>query len=338
MLEIKRVTYVILMVTCCLLLAAQDDKSLSAAYQDEGSYITWVNQYPPLKTDEEGKAGRKIMNFFFGNSNEHILIKPVAVLAESPDNYWLLDQGSGTVIKIEDQVGDITHFRKKSSEILASLVGICPGPGEKILFSDSYLNKIFIYSPEKNDLKVLNDSLVLNRPTGVAYNAVSHEVWVVETLEHCVTILDEEGHFKKRIGRRGILPGEFNFPTSIWIDKFGKVFIVDAMNFRIQVLSQAGELLSVFGKAGDATGCLARPKGIATDSEGNIYVADALFNVIQIFDMQGNFLYKFGMQGQNPGEFWMPAGIYIDDSDFIYVADTYNARVQVFQFTRNKEK
>jgi DNA-binding beta-propeller fold protein YncE len=303
----------------------------------DDQYIKWIYQFPSAGPDKQTRFGDRLLNSIFGKNNSIALTKPVAVCAEDTSNYWILDQENGTMFRIREQVGDIPHFRNKSLKYFPSLVGICSLPNGKFIFSDSKLNKLFTFSPVSRELEIFNDSLILNRPTGVAYSFVNQQLWVVETNSHCITILNLQGQIIKKIGQRGIAPGEFNFPTNIWIDQFGKVFIVDALNYRIQVFSENGEIICAFGKAGDATGYFARPKGIATDSDGNIYVADALFNTIQIFDTEGNFLYNFGIQGRDKGNFWMPSGIYIDKHDFIYVADTYNSRVQVFQYLKGDQ-
>jgi DNA-binding beta-propeller fold protein YncE len=255
----------------------------------------------------------------------------VAISAVNSELFWTIDQENGLIFKVDKGVGEITQFKNKHYKQFPSLVGMCALPGGKMLFSDSFLNKIFVFEKGKSRLISLNDSLTFERPTGIAYSMLTHEIWVLETTANRITVMNEQGKFIRRLGNRGAEPGEFNFPTSIWIDNTGIVYIVDALNFRVQIFSQEGKVLRVFGKNGDAAGNFARPKGIATDSYGNIYVADALFNVVQIFDSSGHFLYRFGKQGQKNGEFWMPSGIYIDEKDFIYIADSYNSRVQVFK-------
>jgi DNA-binding beta-propeller fold protein YncE len=300
---------------------------------DENQRITWVDQYPLLNGEKDLQKNKKgFFDFVFGKKNSLELTKPVNIVARNKDNYWILDQANGVIFQINQKVGDMTHVRKKQFTRFPSLVGFCFFPGNKMLFTDSYLNKIFVYTPDKKEITEIYDSLAFIQPTGIAYSELNHEIWLVETGAHSVLILDEKGQRKKRVGKRGEEPGEFNYPTSIWIDKSGKVYIVDALNFRIQVFNKDGELISVFGKNGDGGGNFARPKGIATDSYGNIYVVDALFNAVQIFDISGKFLYSFGTQGQGNGEFWMPSGIFIDDKNYIYVADCYNSRVQIFQF------
>jgi len=294
--------------------------------------VTWVRQFPSVLNDKNSrKVGDRIIEFIFGKKNNTELTKPVAVLAMDSEISWVLDQENGVIFKFQGEVGEITHFKNKTYKFFRSLVGLCTLPDGTILFTDSYWNKVFSFQATGKYLKPLNDSLVFDRPTGIAYLVGKKQLWVVETNAHRITILDINGHLVRRIGQRGTGPGEFNYPTSIWIDKTNKIFIVDAMNFRIQIFDKEGNFISMFGKIGDATGYFARPKGIATDSYGHVYVADALFNAVQIFDQGGHFLYTFGTQGHGQGEFWMPAGIYIDNKDNIYVTDSYNSRVQVFQ-------
>ena len=237
-----------------------------------------------------------------------------------------------------NNVGNGPRFIEKKNKNLASLVGICKFHDNEILFTDSYLNKIFLVDVQKKEFSVLNDSLKLNKVTGIAYCELTKQIWVLETDEHRIVILSEKGEIIKKIGSRGSTKGKFNYPTHIWIDKKGNAYVVDAMNFRVQVFNKEGEIISVFGSNGDATGYFASPKGIATDSYGHIYIADALFHVVQVFDIYGNFLYRFGSQGQDEGQFWMPSGIYIDENDKIYVADSYNSRVQIFQLITGGKK
>jgi len=307
--------------------------------QNKKNYsIHWVSQFPEAKSrkksDNKERKTRKNKNWFsdliFGEKSAD-LVKPMSVLAVNPDTFWVADQGIGSILQVFNQVGEITQFRNKAVESIPSIVGSCFMPNDKILFTDSKLNKIFQFVPGDKELQILNDSIVLEQPTGIAYSVVNKQIWVVETKAHRIAVLNDKGKLIKQIGGRGNAPGEFNFPTYIWIDRSGLVYVVDAMNFRVQIFDKNGEYISAFGEIGDASGYFSRPKGIATDSFGHIYVSDALFHVIQVFDRTGKLLYSLGSQGQEKEQFWMPAGIYIDHKDFIYIADSYNSRVQIFQ-------
>lgn len=296
------------------------------------SRIVRVKQFPAPEGDGyERSTAEKIVDFIMGSKARAILTRPISILAEDTNTVWVLDQALGNVFKFENKLGDITHIRNSEYETFKSLVDICSYTENKFLFTDSYLNKIFVYNIENSEVISLNENLNLNQPTGICFSAESDEIWVVETGAHRIVILNGKGQLKKTIGTRGTASGEFNFPTHISQGKTGNVFVVDALNYRIQIFSQEGNFLYSFGKQGDATGHFARPKGIATDSDGNIYIADALFHAVQIFDQTGKFLYTFGTQGHEQGEFWMPSGLFIDKHDYIYVADSYNSRIQVFK-------
>ena len=314
------------------LIYCQDQEIYLHETMDTSYRIMWVGQYPdddgePLKRNFKDRLELVIT----GSSGASKLSKPVTLCVLNDGSWWVLDQATQSIVRVEKQVGDIPHFKNSKDLFFPSLVGICKFSDNRMLISDSFLNKIFVLSPDKKEIKDLNDSLKLDQPTGIAYNPHNKEVWVVETRSHRISILDENGQFIRHFGQRGTAPGEFNFPTSIWIDDSGTIFIVDAMNFRIQIFSSDGEFISVFGEIGDATGYFARPKGIATDTFGHIYIADALYHVVQVFNVKGQYLYSFGNQGREKGEFWMPGGIYIDNDNNIYVADTYNSRIQVFK-------
>lgn len=311
-----------------------DPKLISTNYPQ----IEWINSWPSEDNKPKKKNFKDQFKSVVLGKKTPVLSNPVSIFVNSADEFWVLDQGNKTVFQVKNGVGDIPHSIAKSDHDFSSLVGICASAGSGVLFTDSKTQKIYRISPEKKKLEVLNDTMVLEQPTGIAYSSEKKEIWVVETKAHRIAVLNEKGELIKRIGSRGNAPGEFNYPTHIWINSKGNIYINDAMNFRIQVLNPEGAVISVFGEAGDASGYLARPKGIATDSFGNIYVVDALFHVVQVFDIKGNLLYKFGKQGHGNGEFWLPSGIFIDASDTIYVADTYNSRIQIFKLIHTESK
>jgi DNA-binding beta-propeller fold protein YncE len=293
--------------------------------------VKWVKQWPSVDNKLKPHGFRNRFNAIFLGKKMPVLTRPVNVFAVDKENFWVLDQEVMSIFSVKEGVGDIPHFLQKGQFDFSSLIGICEGPSNSMFVTDSHAGKIYRVVPEKKTVQVVNDTLLLNQPTGIAWSAITGEIWVVETNAHRITVLNGEGAIVKRIGLRGTAPGEFNYPTYIHIDDAGLIYIVDAMNFRIQVLKSSGEVVSVFGQQGDASGYFARPKGVATDSHGNIYIVDALFHTVQAFDLTGKYLISLGSQGHGEAEFWMPSGIYIDRDDFIYVADSYNSRVQVFQ-------
>ncbi len=315
---------------------AQDTILPDSAIKADVVHIRWVGEFPSEQKNS-GKKGLfdRIGEFVFGKKPA-VLIKPVAVLAQSPELFWVLDQKNNSIALIEHQKGATLNPKSKDDQSFNSLVGICELPNKNMLITDSRLNEIFLLTNGGKKVTVFKESLKLQQPTGIAYSGSKDEIWVLETKAHRIAILNSNGALLRTIGSRGNGPGEFNFPTHIWIDHQGFVYIVDSMNFRVQIFNNDGEWVSMFGQVGDATGYFARPKGIAVDSKGNIYVVDALFHTVQIFNREGQLLYNFGNQGHKSGDFWMPLGIYIDNDDYIFIADSYNSRVQIFQLINHE--
>ncbi len=297
--------------------------------QETGVYsVKWIGQFPEEREPAGRSWGERITSLLIGERSM-ALVKPFGVVAAHPEDLCILDQGAGTLLKVDQGRAKMVRSMNRGSQEYPSLVGISEGNGSDLYVTDSRLNLVCRVAGEQ--IEPITGAATLQQPTGIAFHPLSQELWVCETAGHRIAILGSDGRLIKRIGKRGADPGEFNFPTFIWIDGEGKVYIVDSMNFRVQVLDAEGNFLFCFGENGDGTGQMARPKGIATDSHGNIYLADALFHVVQVFDREGHYLDNFGGQGQGHGEFWMPAGIFIDRQDCIYVADSYNAKIQIFQ-------
>lgn len=317
---------------------AQTVNSNSNSKSTYSPKIEWLSVWPSDLYKHRSKNVKNQINAILFGIRTPLLSNPVSIVADNPNEFWVLDQGNKVLFEVKKGVGDIPQSVIKTDFDLSSLVGICEGPNLSILFTDSKAQKIYKILSGQKKIQILNDTLVLQQPTGIAYSPERKEIYVVETKAHRITVLNEKGELIRRIGSRGNSPGMFNYPTHICIDRKGHLYITDAMNFRIQVFNSNGEVISVFGQAGDSTGHFASPKGIATDSFGNIYVVDALFHVVQVFDINGVFLYKFGNQGHGNSEFWMPTGIFIDKNDNIYVADSYNSRVQIFQLKYSDSK
>jgi DNA-binding beta-propeller fold protein YncE len=299
-------------------------------------YIEYVKEFPIPEWDKTPDGIFKSVGKFFFGKTPIIITKPISVLALNPDKLWILDQGTGKIISLENNKATIPSFTNNSKHNFSSLLDLAFLTKEEILFTDSRLNHIFQLNTKDENLTILNDSLKLNQPTGIAYSSKSDQIWVVETASHQISILNKKGDLVKKIGKRGSGYGEFNFPTFITINKSGFVYVVDAMNFRIQIFDLDGKFIASFGQVGNGSGSFASPKGIATDSFGNVYIVDALFHAVQIFDKSGTFLYAFGKQGHGTEEFWMPTGICIDDENFIYITDTYNSRVQIFKLMNGR--
>ena len=274
----------------------------------------------------------RLKDFFFGEAEARI-VRPMAVVA-SGGIVYVADPGARGVHRFDIAGGDYALITAADDTPLPSPVGLARGAGGEVYVADSRLAQVFVIRPGARMAVPLRLDARLTQPTGVAFDAASGRLFVVDTAEHRVQVFERDGALAGSIGRRGSGDGEFNYPTYIWRTPEGRLYVTDSLNFRIQVFDARGQFAATFGRQGDGTGDAARQKGVATDRYGHVYVVDALFHAFQIFDTTGRLLLPVGERGRERGEFWLPTGIFIDqdDGDTIYIADSYNQRIQVLRY------
>jgi DNA-binding beta-propeller fold protein YncE len=310
-------------------------------------------------TDIKGEPSffGKLVQGLFGRSREKLL-KPYGVAKDERDRLYVADTAGMAVYRFDLETGDAKRyaqfyscpqdgapekrsflgrlFSRRPKTAFASPIGVAVDRAGGFYVSDSVLQKVFAFDESGKCLRVFGSDKELSRPSGIAINKELERLYVTDTVRHKVIVYSLAGEFLFEFGQRGEEPGNFNFPTNIFIDAQGKVFVTDSLNFRVEVFTSEGEVLTHFGRLGNVSGSFNKPKGIAVDSEGHIYVVDSLFDNVQIFDPDGRFLLAFGTSGVDEGEFWLPSGIFIDERDNIYVSDSYNTRVQIFRYIRHE--
>jgi sugar lactone lactonase YvrE len=330
---------------CLVLAAAGCTPKLQPIFEEPIPPITWPPAPAPpriryvgqLRSSEDLKPPRNafqaIGEFFVGAEAPKPLYGPRSVVGTADGRrLWIADPGGRCLHVLDLDDRSYQKIRKAGSAALLSPVDVCLGPEDVIYVCDSESIDVYQFSAVTGGfLGSLRLPEEIGRPAAVGFDANAQELYVVDVSRHDIKVLDREGRLLRILGRRGLAPGEFNFPSDVVVDG-GVIWVVDTGNQRVQSLTPTGEPIATFAQAGDAPGDLALPKGIAFDSDGHAYVVDARFENVQIFDRSGRLLLMFGGEGDGPGEFWLPAGIFIDGQDRIWVCDTYNARVQVFQY------
>ena len=282
----------------------------------------------PVDIGQSPSFFRRIGNWLTGDNGEsQKLQKPFGIALDENGNLCLTDTGNNYVCYLDfahkqwkrwNAIGKL-HF--KSPVAIARRNGI-------FYVADSELGKVIAFGDNGKLLFQIGEPL--KRPVGLAIAGDS--LVVVDSQLHSVFVFDLLGKFKFQFGKRGVDPGEFNFPTHVSADNFGHLLVTDSLNSRVQVFTTDGKFVSEIGSAGDTSGHFGRPKGVAADAFDHIYVADAVFSNIQIFDLHGQLLLNLGGAGTRAGEFGLPNGIAIGADNTIYIADCYNHRVQVLKY------
>ena len=275
---------------------------------------------------------QRVVDFIAGGSDLTIG-KPYGVFFDEQQRLLVVDVAFAMVHVMDLKNKSYSIIGEGEQNVFRTPIAVTEDDDENVYITDAGTGIVHRYSFKEKKLEPLT-SVKLERPTGIAYNKGNKLLYITDTASHQVVIFDLAGRERFRIGGRGEAPGQFNYPTDLFIDPQGRLYVTDVLNSRIQIFSASGAFLKTFGQAGNKSGRFAKPKGVAVDSEGHIYVCDALLDAVQIFDDSGRLLLDFGGTGTEPGRFWMPSGIHIDSNNYIYVADAYNRRVQVFKYLK----
>ncbi len=261
------------------------------------------------------------------NNGRQKLNRPFGLSLDEAGNLLVADTGSATVCYLD-------FARKKwlrwssvgGTPFLSPVSAVRRGP--TFFVADSGLGKVLAFDEQGKIRFAITNGL--ERPAGLAL--AGDHLLIADSQRHQIVVCGLQGEFISRFGRRGLGPGEFNFPTHVSVDGHRRIYVTDSLNCRIQVFDPDGRFLRAFGSAGDGPGCFSRPKGVAVDRDGHVYVVDGVFNNVQIFDEAGQLLLDWGGAGSAAGQFCLPNAIVINSKNEIFVADAYNHRLQMFRY------
>jgi DNA-binding beta-propeller fold protein YncE len=295
---------------------------------DEPRVVYVRSLHAPRDIGQSPSLFTRLGHWITGENGESMsLQKPFGLALDESGNLCITDTGADRIYYCDFIHKQWRTYDSAGKTRFESPVAVARRNGI-FYVADSQLGKVLAFRDDGKS--VWEISALLIRPVGLAIAGDS--LAVVDSQAHAVFVFDLQGKLRFRFGRRGVGPGEFNFPTHIAADRQGHLLVTDAMNSRIQVFDFGGKFISMFGSNGDTSGHFGRPKGVAADTFDHIYVADAMFDNLQVFDLSGRLLLNIGQSGNRPGEFGLPAGVAIGADNQIYVADGYNHRVQVLKY------
>ena len=203
-----------------------------------------------------------------------------------------------------------------------------------ILVTDRANNRIQKFTDEGQFLTAVGKAgsgpLLFNDLTDIAFSTINKKVYVVDSINHHIQVLNSDLTFSSTFGKQGIGKGQFNYPWGIACDNTGKVYVADTGNHRIQVFTAEGKFIRMFGGRGQGKGELARPHYVTVDTSGMVYVSEKDNHRVSVFTTEGQFVTLFGKKGAGPGEFNSPQGLAVDNNGVVYVCDFSNSHIQVF--------
>ena len=139
------------------------------------------------------------------------------------------------------------------------------------------------------------------------------ELYVCDSNNHRIQVLDLDLKFKRSFGSQGKAAGQFCYPTSIAFDSNGQIFIADSMNNRIQCFSSKEcPLYAIEHKN------LSTPTGLLLHDD-HLYVTDYHNHRVMVITLAGDFVTTFGSEHVK-----FPEGITVDEDGFLYVTSDHS--------------
>jgi DNA-binding beta-propeller fold protein YncE len=280
-------------------------------------------------------SGRKLFEWIVGLTGQGtdpvVLQRPQSGVVDADGRVLITDVSRNAVFVFDEARARLEVWEQAAArQRFVAPIGIALGRGGEVLVADAELGRVFRLDAQGKPLGDFGSG-VLERPTGIARDALRQRIFVADTQAHDIKVFDDDGNLIDRWGKRGDAPGELNYPTHLTFSD-GALIVCDSMNARIQVFDGEGEPTLRFGERGLYVGNLVRPKGVAADDEGNLYVVESMHDMLLVFDREGRLLIPIGGTGVEAGRFFLPAGVWVDGRNRVFVADMFNGRVAVFQF------
>ena len=167
-------------------------------------------------------------------------------------------------------------------------------------------------------------------PWAIAYNGTNNRLYVCDTCNHRITILNHDLTLHGSFGSKGCAAGYFNCPNGISVDSKGNILVAELDNSRVQVFDASGHYLSSITHTTPGER-LQRLISVAVGPDDWVYVVEFDLDRVSVFDENHKYIKSFGKKGDKDGEFNHPYAIAVNDDGCIYVSDTGNNRVQVFK-------
>ncbi len=261
---------------------------------------------------------RKVLIFDFeqkkldvlGRSGRGRLLNPLGVTTDDHGFIYVTDAGGQRIVVYNPDRTFKTAFGGK--DLLVRPSGIAVNSKLNLIYVvDTWAHQIKVFDrnefkliftigrQEKEGEKISEGSLdhtwnrstdpgEFNFPTNIAIDAQGN-IYIVDTMNFRVQVLDPKGHFLLTFGKIGNVPGCFSRPKGIALDSEGHIYVTDAAFNNIQIFDKEGKLLLYFGNFGSGLADLRLPAGMFIDKDDRIYVADQLNHRIQVYHYLGGY-------------------------------------------------
>jgi hypothetical protein len=286
-----------------------------------------------LEFDATGKFLREIGKNLYAWSYAH------AVRIDKYDNIWVVDKGSDTIIKFNQQ-GRVEWIFGRKGE--ASHLGLPPDTARQL---NTILQRAGVTVGAPPPFVPTHVDGQFNQPTDVAWDADDNAYFSDGYVNSRVGKADKRGQWVASWGSAGKGDGQFNTPHAIAVSPAQEVYVGDRGNNRIQVFDTSGKYLRQFTAdvpiPADAKPAIGGAPGGGRSMNGFpdamcmtpgpapvIFAIDLFPGRLYKLSLDGKVLGVYGQSGKNPGEFGWGHAIACPSENEVYVGELLNWRVQ----------
>lgn len=208
-----------------------------------------------------------------GDRGDGALSKPSGLATDDRDHLFVADINLQRVHEFGPDGGFI---RTIGAGTLIQPVGLAVDREKRRLWVvDDRLHGLAVFDLESGALiktvgKRGSDDGNFNFPTNIAIGAT--EIYVTDTFNFRVQVLDRDGNFLRKWGKNCDSFGCFSRAKGIGLDSAGNVYVTDAAFNNVQIFDPKGKLLLFFGGIGNGPGRMWLPAGMHVDSQDRVYV------------------------------------------------------------------
>ncbi len=261
------------------------------------------------------------------------LNEPSGVAFAADGTLYVATAGDGTIASFS-----VDGSVRSRVSLAAGAVRLCPTDvaletDGSIYVTDRYSTRVLRFGPDGRPDAAFSAAQSTPLKMALGLGARGGRIYVADTGNDRIVVLDRAGKLVETIGRPGAADGEFHRPVDVDASDAGDVYVLDADNARVQV-RRADGAWSAWGAWGPYPGLFAHPGGLALAS-GRVHVADTCNHRIEIFSADGQFETEWGQHVLRPhegaGKIHYPARIAISpDGQRAAVCEPFENRVQVF--------
>ena len=232
----------------------------------------------------------KKLDFIGDDASTGKLAVPLGIAVSHDGKVYVGDSMRKRVFVYDSKWNLLTAFGKTGELDGPSGVAIDEKKG-RLYVIDTKKHKLLVYAlANGNLLKTIggrgDEPGKFNYPTNILVDREGN-LYVTDTGNFRVQVLDPDGKTIKNLGSLGDKPGNFSRPKGIALDSEDNLYVVDTAFNNIQVFNKKGDLLIFVGEGGFAPGRFNSPSGICIDDEDRIIVADGMNGRLQVLQYMG---------------------------------------------------